>query len=228
MLSPTPSLPFPPRRVAQVEERALQDITNAEAQCGQLTAELSAVRTEFKRYQALKAVEIKLLEQRVLHLMRAGGGAAAAGGSGGTSPPGRGGAAQQRQQPAATAALPAAGTELTAEGPAAAGGSGALLAPGAAITSVSEIQAVCSSDGIAAALREANLERLQREQVEQQAAATREAAEQLRGRLKAAESELATLRSRLGGEAKAARERAERLQVWALRWAVVGHGMHAS
>ncbi len=41
-------------RVSQVEERALQDITNAEGQCSQLQSELSAARTEFKRYQALK------------------------------------------------------------------------------------------------------------------------------------------------------------------------------
>jgi len=40
--------------VNQVEEHALQDITNAENQCSQLQTELVSTRTEFKRYQALK------------------------------------------------------------------------------------------------------------------------------------------------------------------------------
>ena len=52
-------------------------------------------------------------------------------------------------------------------------------------------------------------------QVEREAAAAREAAEQLRTRLRIAEGELADMRGRLGGEARAAKERAERLQVGA-------------
>lgn len=50
-------------------------------------------------------------------------------------------------------------------------------------------------------------------QVEREAAGLHEAAEQLRGRLKAAEAELAGVKGRVGGEARAAKERAERLQV---------------
>ena len=49
--------------------------------------------------------------------------------------------------------------------------------------------------------------------MEREAAAAREAAEQLRTRLRTAEGELADVRGRLGGEARAAKERAERLQV---------------
>ena len=54
---------------------------------------------------------------------------------------------------------------------------------------------------------------MQREQVEKERVAVREAADQLRSRVKAAESELGNLKSRLGAEAKSAKERAEALQV---------------
>ena len=118
-----------------------------------------------------QTVEVKLLEQRVLHLMRGGGSGGAATAA---SPPGRGrhpAAAREQQQPplamgiAAASSPQAQAAQQLADplGPAAPAPGGAGADRG--ITAVSEIQAVCSSDGIAAALREANLERLGREQV---------------------------------------------------------------
>ncbi|GAB4814836.1 hypothetical protein N2152v2_001882 [Parachlorella kessleri] len=187
-------------RVNQVEERALQDITNAENQCSQLQTELVSTKTEFKRYQALKAVEVKLLEQRVLHLMRLSTARAD-----NASPPGRIKAGVQ--EPLSSHKGGDSGVQQAAL-------ANQLYDPdGGPLTAVSEIQAVCSSDGIAAALREAQLERMQREQIEKETAAMREAADQLRSRVKAAENELAILKSRLGAEAKLAKERAEALQV---------------
>ena len=49
-----------------MELRALQDLEAAAQQCRGLEGEVEAVRSEFKRYQAMKAVEVRLLEQRVM------------------------------------------------------------------------------------------------------------------------------------------------------------------
>lgn len=101
-------------------------------------------------------MEIKLLEQRVLHLMRSAGTAPSAS---------RAKAAAPGREQAQTAAPAAAAAAELGDPTVGDSGSGGALLVGGSITAVSEIQAVCSSDGIAAALREANLERLAREQV---------------------------------------------------------------
>lgn len=164
-------------RACQLEQRALGDLELAEQQCSELQAQLDCVHAEFKRYQAMKAIEVHLLEQRVLRQMRGGGGS----GSG------------------------ALGANATVA--AGANGAPASIQP----ASVADLEAVCCHEGIGAALREARLERLQREQVQQELAAAQQAGEQLGVRAKAAEQELATSRGRQASEARGLRERAESL-----------------
>lgn len=186
------TFPFFFNRVCQAEQRALQDLEGAEQQCAGLRRELEAAHAEFKRYQQLKAVEVRLLEQRVVqHLQGSSGGGSGAGAVG--KRPGRLGGGS------AAAASPGSS-------PPAGGGSG-----GGQQATVAELQAACGQEGIAAALREASLERLQREQVEADLAAAQEAGQRLEARARAAEQELAGHRSRHAGEARQVRERAERL-----------------
>ncbi|KAL4423912.1 hypothetical protein ABPG75_001213 [Micractinium tetrahymenae] len=161
-------------RACQLQQRALADLETAAQQCNDLQAQLDAVRSEFQRYQAVKAVEVRLLEQRVLRQL---GGSTASGSSG-----------------------RAAGAGSGSTGP------GESNAPA---VSLDDLEAACRDDGIAAALREARLERLQRQQLEGDLTAARAAEEQLaqlRSKARAAEQELAAARSRHAAE----RERAER------------------
>lgn len=174
--------PFPcPCRVCQAEQRALHDLETAEQQCGGLRGELEAVRSEFQQYQAMKAVEVRLLEQRVLQQLRGGGS-----GSGG---------AVNRKQSGKSGASASLDSAPSSRQPA----------------TVADLQAACRQEGIAAALREASLERLQREQLEADLATAQEAGQQLKARAREAEQELAAHRSRHAGEARQVRERAERL-----------------
>lgn len=134
-----------------------------------MQAQLDAVRAEFQRYQAMKSVEVQLLEQRVLRQLR-----------GSTSATNSGTGACSADAGAATA--------------------GAAAAASTQPITVADLEAACCHDGIAAALREARLERLQRQQLEQELATAQQAAEQL-----------AAAKSRQGAEARGTRERAERL-----------------
>ncbi|PRW61371.1 leucine-rich repeat containing [Chlorella sorokiniana] len=171
-------------RVCQVEQRALRDLEAAEQQCAGLQSELETARSEFKRYQAMKAVEVRLLEQRVLQQLGNSGGGNGSGGNG-----------------------KRAGKPSTASRPTAEAGGGGDGQP----ATLADLEAACGQEGIAAALREARLERLQREQLEADLAAAQAAGQQLGARARAAEQEMAAQRSQLLGEARAARERAERL-----------------
>lgn len=162
-------------RACQLQQHALADLEAAAQQCNDLQAQLDAVRAEFQRYQAVKAVEVRLLEQRVLRQLGPGSGGAGSSGNG---------AAQGR-----------------GSGPGAAG---------AAPAGLDDLEAATRDEAISAALREARLERLQRQQLEVDLAAARAAEEQvgqLRGKARAAEQELSAARSKLATE----RERAERL-----------------
>lgn len=159
-------------RACHLQQHALADLEAAAQQCNTLQAQLDAVQAEFQRYQAVKAVEVRLLEQRVLRQLGASGVSSSSG--------------------------PAQGS-----GPAA----GAGDAPPA---SLDELEAATRDEAIAAALREARLERLQRQRLEGDLAAARAAEEQvgqLHSKARAAEQELAAARSRHAAE----RERAERL-----------------
>jgi hypothetical protein len=180
-------------RVGQVEQRALQDLEAAAQQCRGLEGEVEAVHSEFKRYQAMKAVEVRLLEQRVMQHITGrgnsgGGNSSSSGGKPGGLPAGAG------------------------SGAAAVAGAGAVAAQQEQQpVTVGDLEAACRMEGIAAALREASLERLQREHLEQQLAAAQAAGEQLAARAKAAEHELAGSRSRQAAEAKSVQERTEQL-----------------
>ncbi len=153
----------------------MADLEAAEQQCSEVQAQLDAVKAEFRRYQA---VEVRLLEQRVLRQLQGSSGSSSSSGSG---PGARAGASA------------AAGESSSCE----AAGSGAAGVP--AVT-VADLEAACCHEGIAAALREARLERLQRQRVQQELVAAQHAGEQA-----------AAAKSRHGAEARAARERAERL-----------------
>lgn len=172
-----------------MEQRALQDLEAAAQQCRGLEGEVEAVRSEFKRYQAVKAVEVRLLEQRVMqHITGRGSSGGASSSISGGKPGGR---------PAGGAATAvAAGTVTPQEQPP---------------VTVADLEAACRMEGIAAALREASLERLQREQLEQQLTAAQADGEQLAARAKSAEHELAGSRSRQAAEAKSMRERTDQL-----------------
>ena len=173
-----------------MEQRALQDLEAAAQQCRGLEGEVEAVRSEFKRYQAMKAVEVRLLEQRVMQHIT-GRGSSGGGGSSSISGGKPGG------RPAGGAATAGtAGTVTPQEQPPA---------------TVADLEAACRMEGIAAALREASLERLQQEQLEQQLTAAQADGEQLAARAKSAEHELAGSRSRQAAEAKSMRERTEQL-----------------
>lgn len=161
-------------RACQLQQRALADLEAAAQQCTDLQAQLDAVRTEFQRYQAIKAVEVRLLEQRVLRQL----GVSGSSGSSSSIAAHRSGSV-----PGAT---------------------------GASSASLDDLEAACRDEGIAAALREARLERLQQQQLEGDLAAARAAEEQvgqLRSKARAAEQELAAARSRHAAD----HERAERL-----------------
>lgn len=162
----------------------MRDLQSAEQHCASLQSELDAAQAEFRKYQAMKAVEVRLLEQRVLQQLTSSGGAI---GNGNGSK--RAGKASMTGRPAAEV------------------GTAGDTQP----TTLADLEAACSQEGIAAALREARLERLQREQLEAALAAAQAAGEQLGARARAAEQELAAQRSQLLGEARAAREHAERL-----------------
>lgn len=169
-----------------MEQRALRDLETAEQQCAGLQGELEAVHAEFKRYQAMKGVEVRMLEQRVLQQLGSSSGSGGGSGSGSSK---RGGKPNTAGRPAADV------------------GAAANEQP----ISLADLEAACGQEGIAAALREARLERLQREQLEAELAAAHAAGQQLGARARAAEQLLVAQRSQLAGEARAARERAERL-----------------
>eukprot|EP00887_Chlorella_sp_A99_P001787 scaffold19.g1787.t1 len=191
-------------RVGEVEAVTRREVEAAEAARRGVEAELAAAREEFGRYQALKAVEVKLLEQRVLRSLQNGSSVGSAGAAGPAGKP-----ASRQPAPGSRGVQQPAGALAPAP-------SSGLLAAAergeCELTSAAEIEAVCAAEGIAAALREARIEALQREQVERQLAAAQQEAEQLRARAKAAEQELSGLRGRLGGDARAARERCEALE----------------
>eukprot|EP00891_Asterochloris_glomerata_P000304 jgi/Astpho2/304/Aster-02189 len=191
-------------------QRALKDITNANDERSRLSGEIEALRRQFKAYQGLKAVEVSRLEHRLRGCLQRlgplggrGEGAEARWLAGrqfadllaatttwvdnGTIEAGNPAVVQLHEDPSDTGDSHAAEEDSLGSFSFGQGGIPAFIGSGdpTTFTSASEVGCVLESEAVAAAVREADFERMQRESCEAALARSQEAADKLRLKLKA-------------------------------------------
>ncbi|CAL8462495.1 g2028 [Coccomyxa elongata] len=168
----------------EAQARAAAAASVARAESAQAAHELESMRQQFRAYQAVKTGEVAGLEARLRVTLSQPAGlgqpwkAAAAAG------PGRPTNTSSRQPQSSGRRQPAHDVRPS---------EGVAEACGAA----AEVASAVQREAVAAAEREADLERLQRQAAEAAAAEARETAEKLREKLQAAQRELRSVQDRL-------------------------------
>ncbi len=194
---------------AQAREQV--SVLAARADCARAARELECLRQQFRAYQAVKAGEVAGLEARLrvaLSQPPAAGRPWKAAAAADAGRPTHGGSRPQASSSSTRRATAPANDTRPSEG--------LQQACGAA----AEVADAVQREAVAAAEREADLERLQRQAAEAAAAEARETAEKLREKLQACQQELRSVQDRLAAATAERRQQPAanflRLQVCAL------------